>query len=184
MFENVVEPEFIVTAALIMVPAYLANGMALVTGGGLPLDRGKVFSDGRRLLGDGKTVSGTVGGIVLGTLGGIITVLILNLIYFQGEMIIPYFAMVFIVACGALLGDIITAFGKRRRGFQRGAPVPVVDQLGFILMALLLAYIFNLYLPLVVLTVELLIILVIVTPFIHLLANYIGYKIGRKNVPW
>jgi len=184
MFENVVEPDFIATAALIMVPAYLANSMALVTGDGSPLDKGKQFFDGRRILGDGKTVRGTVGGIALGTLGGIITVLILEFIYFQGEMLIPYFTMVFIVACGTLLGDIITAFAKRRVGLPRGASAPVVDQLSFILMALLLAYIFNLHFSLVELTVELLIILVIATPFIHLLANFIGYKMGKKSVPW
>jgi CDP-2,3-bis-(O-geranylgeranyl)-sn-glycerol synthase len=150
----------------------------------MTLDKGRAFPDGNRILGDGKTVNGTAGGIALGTLGGIITVLILKFVYFQGDPLIPYYAMVLTVACGALAGDIVTAFCKRRVGLARGASAPVVDQLGFILVAFLFAYIFNLYFSLVQLTVELLIILVIVTPFIHLLANFIGYKIGRKSVPW
>lgn len=184
MFENVLEPWFIYTAALIMVPSYLANGMALATGGKYSLDRGKLFLDGRRILGDGKTVSGTVGGIILGTLGGIVTVLICEIVFFASDALLPYFALVFVVACGAILGDIVMSFCKRRIGMSQGRPFPLVDQLGFILMAYLLAYAFNIYVPLIVLTVELLIILVIVTPFIHLLANYIGYKIGKKSVPW
>ena len=52
----------------IMMPAYLANTIAVLTGGKYPIDQGKMHSDGNRILGDGKTWSGLIGG----TLGGII----------------------------------------------------------------------------------------------------------------
>ena len=51
----------------IMMPAYLANTIAVVTGGRFPIDQGKKLGDGNRILGDGKTWSGLLGG----TLGGI-----------------------------------------------------------------------------------------------------------------
>ena len=51
----------------IMMPAYLANTIAVLTGGKYPIDQGKNYSDGNRILGDGKTWSGLVGG----TIGGI-----------------------------------------------------------------------------------------------------------------
>ena len=39
----------------------------------------------------------------------------------------------FMIATGAVSGDIIKSFFKRRVGFKRGAAVPFVDQLDFIL---------------------------------------------------
>ena len=51
----------------IMMPAYLANTIAVLTGGKYPIDQGKTLADGNRILGDGKTWSGLVGG----TLGGV-----------------------------------------------------------------------------------------------------------------
>jgi len=51
----------------IMGPAYIANSVAVLTGGKYPIDQGKTLSDGNRILGDGKTWSGLLGG----TLGGI-----------------------------------------------------------------------------------------------------------------
>ena len=51
----------------IMMPAYLANTIAVLTGGKYPIDQGRIHSDGNRVLGDGKTWSGLIGG----TLGGV-----------------------------------------------------------------------------------------------------------------
>ena len=58
MFEDVADLNFLVTVFFIVVPAYMANGFALLLGGGKPLDCGKKFSDGRRIFGEGKTVKG------------------------------------------------------------------------------------------------------------------------------
>ena len=60
--------ECIVVVLLIMAPAYLANTIAVLTGGRYPIDQGKMYSDGNRILGDGKTWSGLIGG----TIGGIV----------------------------------------------------------------------------------------------------------------
>src|SRR2546427_13302198 len=45
-----------------LLPAYVANPMAVVSGGGTPMDFGRTLRDGRRLLGDGKTWRGFAGG--------------------------------------------------------------------------------------------------------------------------
>ena len=42
----------------IMGPAYIANSVAVLTGGRFPIDQGKNSPDGNRILGDGKTWSG------------------------------------------------------------------------------------------------------------------------------
>src|SRR2546422_10291580 len=49
-----------------LLPAYVANPMAVVFGGGVPMDFGRVLRDGRRVLGDGKTWRGVAGGAPAG----------------------------------------------------------------------------------------------------------------------
>ena len=50
------------SAIWVMLPAYLPNNIAALTGGGMPVDLGKNWSDGKRILGDGKTIRGFAGG--------------------------------------------------------------------------------------------------------------------------
>ena len=52
------EERNLVAIVLIMwylLPAYLANTVAALVGGGAPIDGGHNWSDGKRILGDGKT---------------------------------------------------------------------------------------------------------------------------------
>src|SRR5438094_104291 len=51
-------------------PAFVANPMAVVFGGGTPIDFGRTLRDGERLFGDGKTWRGLLGGTVSGALLG------------------------------------------------------------------------------------------------------------------
>jgi CDP-2,3-bis-(O-geranylgeranyl)-sn-glycerol synthase len=85
---------------------------------------------------------------------------------------------VLLVALGALLGDILGTFIKRRIGISRGRPAPVLDQLAFLSVAILFGTIVN-PMPLVLIGF-----LLIVTPAIHLLANAIAYLLRLKDVPW
>ena len=52
----------LLSAFWIMLPAYLPNPVAAIFGGGTPIDLGKNFSDGKRVLGDGKTYRGLIFG--------------------------------------------------------------------------------------------------------------------------
>jgi CDP-2,3-bis-(O-geranylgeranyl)-sn-glycerol synthase len=177
----------------IMMPAYLANTIAVLTGGKYPIDQEKMHSDGNRILGDGKTWSGLVGG----TLGGVfIGFLQINLseglirslsesqdVDFWGED--PIFVF-FLLSFGALFGDMTASFIKRRSQLKRGDKSPLLDMFDFIGMALLLSFIFandwlmswilEGYVPLFT--------LLIVTPILHRGVNIIGYKLGVKNEPW
>src|SRR3989475_6474876 len=55
-----------------LLPAYVANPMAVVFGGGTPMDFGRTLRDGRRLLGDGKTWRGVGGGVASGVRLGLL----------------------------------------------------------------------------------------------------------------
>jgi CDP-2,3-bis-(O-geranylgeranyl)-sn-glycerol synthase len=52
----------LIFSLLFIAPAYLANAGMVFTGGGKPIDGGKVLKDGRRLFGDHKTWSGLLKG--------------------------------------------------------------------------------------------------------------------------
>jgi len=55
----------VATALWAMLPAYVPNNVAVVAGGGRPIDGGRTWN-GRRLLGDGKTWRGTAAGVLAG----------------------------------------------------------------------------------------------------------------------
>ena len=52
----------ILQALWIIIPAYVSNASAVLVGGGTPIDFGKNWSDGKRILGDGKTWRGLLSG--------------------------------------------------------------------------------------------------------------------------
>lgn len=86
--------------------------------------------------------------------------------------------LVILIVIGALLGDLIGSFVKRRLSLDRGAQFPVVDQLGFVVVALFLAAL--IHIP----SLGAIIFVLASTLFVHLFGNYIGYKIKLKKVPW
>ena len=87
-------------------------------------------------------------------------------------------AMAAFASAGALLGDLAGAFVKRRMHIQPGQPLPGVDQLDFVLGAVLAVCL--IYAP----TSGTLLILFCVTPPIHLLSNMCAYKLGLKSNFW
>jgi CDP-2,3-bis-(O-geranylgeranyl)-sn-glycerol synthase len=159
-------------AFIYILPAYIANSSAALFGGGKPLDFGKRLRDGKRLLGDGKTFRGTFAGIFFGTLTGYLMGLIAN------DQTYFYLTLGLLLSIGAILGDIIAAFLKRRAGIERGKPVPLLDQWDFVIVAV----IFGSFVAAP--KIEELTFLLIVTPAIHFFFNLSGYLLKLKNVPW
>ena len=84
------------------------------------------------------------------------------------------------LSLGALFGDLAGAFVKRRLGLAPGDLLPVIDQVDFIIGAILFSFFFSLK----NLFPELILAVLIVTPPIHLLTNFAAYKLGLKNNPW
>ena len=186
----------ILQAFWIVIPVYVDNASAVIVGGGLPVDFGKKWSDGKRILGDGKTWRGLLSGTFLGMTAGFGLVVaasyintseysFLNLSDFERfPIMIP---IIFSLCFGALLGDIIESFFKRRIGKSRGEDWILFDQLDFLLGALFFSFLVCEFLQLFGLTTENwfikslfpwhIVVLIIVTPFIHFLSNFIHKKI-------
>lgn len=183
--------DLIVLSIWLMLPAYLANPFAALLGGGTPIDMGKNFSDNKRILGDGKTYRGFVLGSVCGATVGFIQILIAPYIapYLSGYidpqlfMHTSYLALL-TMPVGGLLGDMTKSFFKRRMGFERGAMMPLVDQLDFVIGAWALTYIADPAWITGNFTWQIMITILVITPLLHLATNFIGFKIGKKDVPW
>ncbi len=175
----------VVTAFWAMLPAYVPNNAAVLAGGGRPIDGGRSWG-GRRVLGDGKTWRGTA----VGTLVGVLLAVGLNAIndpISSGlEFALPTFPLhaAFGLAFGAMLGDIGASFIKRRSGRERGAAFPGLDQLDFVVGALLLAFVVASDWFLATFTPAVLAVILIMTPILHVGTNIVAYKIGVKNEPW
>lgn len=156
------------------------------------MDFGRSMKDGRRILGKGKSWGGFFGGALAGIGIGIIQLLISanfdprSLFGFGG--LPEAFYIIALLAFGAMLGDALGSFIKRRLGHESGAPTPVLDQYDFIIGAWLLIIIFQphwFYDNFIEgIHIIALITILVLTPLLHRAVNIIGYKMGKKDVPW
>ena len=200
-------------------PGFLANTFAMMWGkwlpktgyGPWPIDGGRNWKDGNRILGDGKTWNGLVGGSMT---SGVLCMIIVSLMgdvpnssnvesgifahpltgfegtWFDigGDMFSAFILGTFLgFAC--LLGDSTGSFVKRRRGLKREGEIsskaPLLDTLPFAIMVFLWGQLFlgNSLLSSTDLILPMLV-LVLITPVLHRSFNLIGYAIGWKDVPY
>ncbi len=204
-------------------PGYLSNTAAMLGGKWIPeitgmrvfpIDAGRVMSDGNRILGDGKTWNGLIGGTLGGGLLAILTTILSDnneidaapflspvgaywvdpvhlsqaWFYFDNE-IITAFIIGSVMGFGCMIGDSIGSFIKRRLGHKRegeeSSEAPLLDTLPFAISTFIFGLLFlN---KSIAGSSELLtgmIILLFITPILHRSFNIIGYKLGLKSVPY
>lgn len=151
-----------------VIPAYVANGAPVLFGGKRPLDFGRKLR-GVRVFGSNKTVRGTISSLLAGTAIGAI-----ELIFFPWML-----AVGILSALGANAGDLLGSFLKRQMRKKPGAGVPILDQYGFLLFALLFAWPLG-HTP----TIYGLIFIVALTGAAHVLTNRGAYLLKLKRNPW
>ncbi|RDE15149.1 MAG: hypothetical protein C4K47_03035 [Candidatus Thorarchaeota archaeon] len=186
MYEAIAVIELAVWLGL---PAWVANFTPVIFGGGMPIDRGRVLRDGHRLFGDGKTVRGFIAGVICGTVAGVAQTIAGPFL----EPILSWYVVVtpdmetvllmnlpaaFLLSLGALTGDLAGSFIKRRANIKSGGPSPMLDQLGFVIVALIAASFFLRPAP------EYVQLLILITLGAHWLSNALGYLVGLKKHPW
>ena len=158
----------IVEALKFIFPAYCANALPVIAGGGLQVDLGRNFTDGKPIFGKNKTYRGFFFGLGMGIFVGLI------------ESILFGYPILFVLLppMGALLGDLFAAFIKRRLNIAPGGLLPIVDQIDFVVGAILFS------IPLGLIFWELAIAVIIITPPIHLFTNFAAFQLGLKSNPW
>ena len=110
----------------------------------------------------------------------------LEIITINGIMRVPSIQIGFVIlglrlvilSVAAPFGDLVGSFIKRRLGKDRGEILPVLDQDDFMLFTIFVTF------PIFPLKWYYIVTLLLITPLIALIANYVIYRLGKKNVPW
>ncbi|MGA7862307.1 MAG: CDP-archaeol synthase [Thermoplasmata archaeon] len=185
--------EVLIRVLWVLTPVYAANGLATIPRGrGPPMDFGRNWFDGHRILGPSKTWSG----FLFGTFAAVPIVLLqawlilvappdLQLVPQYGPTVLAALPVAFLLTGGALTGDAIGSFIKRRLGYGSGARVIGLDQLPFVLLPIGLGlWLYpSIFVP-TFFSLEALLWVLLLTVGLHTLFNRIGFKIGTKKVPW
>ena len=162
----------------------------MLWGGGRPVDGGRILRDGYRLFGDGKTWRGLAGGTLTGAAVGLLQWVIASAV--EPELswgglprgLVP----VVVLPAGALLGDLLGSYLKRRMGKPKGARTPGLDwydfYLGAFLLLVLADYPFFLEHYVRGEAIYGLLFVTVITPVLHRVVNILGFKLGKKDVPW
>lgn len=176
MFPSIVEVIWLI------LPAWMANMAAIdvkslpvFRNWNTPMDFGAKMG-GKRILGDGKTWRGFFAGIAAAVATGFAQ----NWYSPSGLMnMTPLIA--FFLGLGAVTGDIVESFIKRRSGLDRGHPLFLLDHLDYVFGAFFLVW---LVLPYQVIGLGYLFMACFLTLPIHFFSNIIAWKTGLKKDPW
>ncbi len=178
----------ILSALYLFLPAYIANMMPVFAARlgilrflDISIDAG--FSlGGKALFGRNKTVRGFVLGVTGGLVVGVFQ------FFFAEEMrllsLLSYdnlafsLALAFLLSFGALVGDSVKSFLKRRIGKKPGSQWLFADQIDYVLGGLL--FMLPVYRP----SLFTLSTILIFSPIATAVANVIGYWINVKKVWW
>ncbi len=164
-------PLLVAQALMFIFPAYCANATPVLAGGGTCMDFGKNFIDGKRVFGNHKTFRGFFFGWAVGLAVGLVEGMVFG---FQN---FPFLFSV-LIPLGALLGDLTGAFTKRRLNIAPGGLLPIVDQIDFVVGAVVFS------IPLAMISWEMAAVVLLITPPIHLFTNFMAYKLKLKKNPW
>ncbi len=155
-------------------PAYIAN-MSPVLFKWLPFLDKPVYE---KYFGSHKTWRG----LAIGTLLGGLTFYLQKIAYaggFRTISLIDYsdFSVLlgFLLGFGAVAGDLLKSYYKRKAGIKEGQPWLVFDQIDFVLGAMFLS--FFVYVP----PPEVALILLVASPILHVIVKYLGYLLKLER---
>lgn len=189
----------IISSLYFILPAYVANMV--------PVFASKVCAGGRRGLPGSKPINEkwfgshkTWRGFYAGYFGALVVLVaqavLQNYGVFEGYRVLDYTGglgvanMPSMVGCfvvlgyaalfgiGAIFGDLVKSFLKRRLGIAPGESWFPLDQLDFVIGAMLFLWLF------VELPGQVVAVVLVATPVLHFGANLVGYAVGLKKVWW
>lgn len=168
----------------LMWPVYMANMAPLlmrkVNFLNYPVDLGKKIG-GKRIFGSHKTYRGFFFGIIFAIITAYIQFRLLKIDFFMQSSLLDYsqWCLIgFLLGFGALLGDSIRSFFKRRAGVAPGKPFIPFDEIDYTIGSLLLlSFIY-------VATWQIWIVGLLLNFMIHATANHVAHYIGWTQAKW
>jgi len=159
-----------------MLPVYFANMAPVIV---KKLFKNLAIPINTKLFGKNKTYRG----LIFGILFAIIIAFIQYLLYPQLKIISflnysNWIEMGFLMGAGAIFGDLIESFVKRRLNYKPGQSFVPFDQLDFVIGALLLISL--VFVP----TIKMIITIIIVSLVLHIVVNHTAYYLKIRNEKW
>ncbi|MBI2134727.1 CDP-2,3-bis-(O-geranylgeranyl)-sn-glycerol synthase [Candidatus Woesearchaeota archaeon] len=167
-----------------MLPVYFAN-MAPVIAKKInflkfPIDFGREIKN-KPILGKNKTFRGLFFGVIFAIIISYIQYyLYKNGILFDLAMIdySSWLLLGFLMGFGAIFGDLVKSFFKRRLGYEPGKPFVPWDQTDFVIGALIFLF------PIVKLPIDKIMIIIILSFILHIIVNHLAFYTGVRKEKW
>ena len=171
---------FVLQCFYFMLPAYFANMAPVIVKDwfkklAIPIDFGK------NIFGKNKTYRGFIFGILFAVVVTYLQFLLYNIGFFKTLSFIDYsnwFLVGFYFGFGALLGDLLESFMKRRLKIGPGEKFIPWDQLDFVVGSLILVGI------IVNITWKKVLFIAIISVLGHILVNHAAYYLKIRNEKW
>lgn len=171
---------FILSCLYFFVPAYFTNMVPPLLSRAKLLkflnrrvDFGKKYN-GIPILGSHKTWRGVIGGVLVGILIVFLQSYLFKFSFFKEISLINYHQISslgfgFLISLGAVVGDLLFSFFKRRHNLKPGQPWIPWDQIDFVVGAFLVVT------PVYSLSISVWVVILTLTFFLHVLVNHIGF---------
>ena len=167
-----------------ILPAYFANMAPVIVKRvnifNFPLDFDKKINN-KPIFGKNKTFRGLVFGVLFAIIISFSQFLFYNNGLFVGISIVDYSNWLLIgilLGFGAIFGDLIESFVKRRLDYGPGKSFIPFDQIDFVLGALIfISFIVDL-------TLNKIIIIIVLSFVLHIIVNHIAFYTGMRNEKW
>jgi len=182
-------------SAYFLIPAYFANMAPPIAKKfkfleflNIPIDRGRSFKDGRNIFGKNKTYRGYVVGAIGGIIGAYLQMFLFKFPIFH-QISIPgidytnhlvVISLGILLSFGAITGDLIESFFKRRMNKDSGQSFVPWDQIDHVMGA----YLFALPIVFNFISWQLFLCSLIITFFLHVIINHIAFYLHIRNEKW
>lgn len=175
---------FLLGCFYFMLPAYFANMAPVIVKRinlfNFPIDFNKKLN-GRPVLGSHKTFRGFIFGIIFAVIIAYVQFLLYQLEFFRNLSFFDYYGWLslgFLMGFGALAGDSVKSFFKRRAGIKPGAKFIPFDQIDFIVGALIFA------IPLVDLTLKIFLTSLFLSIILLIMVNHAAFYMKIRSEKW
>jgi len=145
-----------------------------------PIDFDKQLNN-KPILGKNKTFRGLIFGVVFAVLVAYVQFLLYSMEFFKNISFLNYQSWLlfgFLMGLGALTGDLLKSFFKRRLGLKPGARFIPFDQTDFVVGALVFI------MPLFDLTLKIFIVSLLLSFVLHIIVNHIAFYARIRNERW
>ena len=168
----------------LMLPAYFANMAPVIVKKvslfAFPIDFNKKISN-KPVFGKNKTFRGLIFGVIFAIIVAYLQFLLYNADFFRAISFISYqnwLLFGFLMGSGALAGDLVKSFFKRRLDLKPGAKFVPFDQTDFVVGSLIFM------MPVFNVTLKIFLVSLLLSFVLHIIVNHIAFYAKIRNEKW